>query len=233
MSGIQRKQGFLTTRRVVICVCPTVRLMIPASNHHIWCSSLGLTVLISVILQQYESNAGDKLVSFCFEMCEEENDKCLFLPKISRQFVNIHYTASAQDTVLYLHSSQRLKASPRIQEHSITAQSKIPPKCGNWHLMKEEHHYTSWQNYEVACLSCSQQPSEMPKDSFLPAWWNVDETPVKTDCASALKYSHLIEELNGDSKLIIMTQCSSVCGGTQWKIVMQCLKSHLQPVFWA
>lgn len=44
-----------------------------------------------------------------------------------------------------------------------------------------------------------------------------------------LKYSHLIGELNGDSKLIVVTLYNSVRGGTQQKkIEIQHLKLHLQ-----
>lgn len=52
----------------------------------------------------------------------------------------------------------------------------------------------------------------MSKDSFVPAWWNVDETPMKTDYVSPLKYSHLIEELNGDSRLTTVTLYNIACG---------------------
>lgn len=59
--------------------------------------------------------------------------------------------------------------------------------------------------------------SELLKDSFLPAWWNADETPVNMDCATELNYSHLMGKLNGNIRLIIVVRYNSDRGGTQQK----------------
>lgn len=128
-----------------------------------------------------------------------------FFPKL----LDCFYAPITQPPFRLIHpwQCQSQEVTSEQQEHSKLLKYSLRDYyklC--WDCMKEEHHHTCWQNNEEKCLSSLQLSSELLEDSFLPAWWNADETPVKIDCASESNYSHRIGELNGDTKLIIVVR---------------------------